>query len=135
MKVRFKAADRSDAGEARIDYIARTGHLDSRSVVARAVVDNRDRRWVPGQFVTGEVVIAQARVAVAVTPAALQELRGKTVVFVQNGSGFESRTVQVGRRGRDAVEIVQGLKAGERYAGRNSYLIKADLLKSDSDEG
>jgi cobalt-zinc-cadmium efflux system membrane fusion protein len=110
------------------------GHADSQSVVARAIVDNRSGRWVPGQFITGDVVIADVKVSVAVKPTALQELQGKTMVFVQNGQSFTPRLVQVGKRSREAVEIAQGLTAGERYAATNSYLIKADLLKSEAEE-
>jgi cobalt-zinc-cadmium efflux system membrane fusion protein len=103
-------------------------------VIARATVDNRGGRWVPGQFITGDIVIAEAQVPVAVKPTALQDFEGKTMVFVQNGKGFAARPVQVGKRSRDAVEIAQGLAAGERYAAQNSYLIKADLMKSEADE-
>jgi membrane fusion protein, heavy metal efflux system len=134
MRVLFRGAGAQDSGEATISYVAPAGHADSQSVVARAVVDNRKGQWVPGQFITGDIVIADAKVAVGVKPTALQELEGHTVVFVQNGKGFTARPVQVGRRSRDAVEIAHGLDAGERYAAQNSYLIKADLMKAESDE-
>ena len=48
--------------------------------------------------------------------------------------GFEPRPVKVGRRSREAVEILEGLDAGMRYAAKNSYLIKADLLKGEAEE-
>ena len=134
MPVLFRGASAAESGEAKITYVAPAGHADTQSVVARAVVDNRHGRWVPGQFITGDIVIAEATVPVAVKPAALQELQGKTMVFVQNGRGFEARTVQVGRRSRDVVEIANGLAAGERYAATNSYLIKADLMKAEAEE-
>lgn len=134
MRVLFRGADADESGEATITYVAPAGHADSQSVVARAVVDNRSGRWVPGQFITGDVVIAEVDAPVAVKPAALQELQGKTMVFVQDGQGFTPRPVQVGKRSRDSVQIAQGLQPGERYASTNSYLIKADLLKSEAEE-
>ena len=134
MSVSFRGANADDSGEAKIRYVAPAGQADSQSVVARAVVDNRDGRWVPGQFVTGEVVIADTRAPVAVAPAALQELHGKTVVFVENGTGFEARSVQLGKRSRTAIEVLTGVSAGERYAAQNSYLIKADRLKGAAGE-
>jgi cobalt-zinc-cadmium efflux system membrane fusion protein len=134
MKVFFRGVDSDESGEATLSYVAPAGQDDSQSVIARAVIDNRAGRWVPGQFVSGDVVIADVNAAVAVEPAALQELRGKTVVFVQNDRGFEARPVNVGRRARDALEIVNGVNAGERYAAKNSYLIKADVLKSEVEE-
>jgi cobalt-zinc-cadmium efflux system membrane fusion protein len=98
------------------------------------VINNRDGHWVAGQFVTGEVVIGDVQVPVAVVPAALQALQGKPVVFIQKDGRFEPRPVELGHRAQDAVEVVQGLNAGELYAARNSYLIKADLLKSEAEE-
>jgi membrane fusion protein, heavy metal efflux system len=129
MAVSFTGANADEKGETRITYIAPAGQADSQSVVARAVVDNRDGRWVPGQFVTAEVVISDTQAPVAVAPAALQELQGKTVVFVEKNLAFEARSVQLGKRSRTAVEVVTGVSAGERYAAQNSYLIKADRLK------
>jgi cobalt-zinc-cadmium efflux system membrane fusion protein len=134
MRVLFRGTDADETVAATINYVAPTGHADSQSVVARALVSNRNGRWVPGQFITGDVVIADVKVSVAVKPTALQELQGKTMVFVQTGRGFAPRPVQVGKRSREAVEIAQGLNAGERYASTNSYLIKADLLKSEVEE-
>jgi len=134
MTVSFRGANAEERGEARITYVAPAGQGDSQSVVARAVVDNRDGRWVPGQFVTGEAVIADTRARVAVVPAALQELEGKTVVFVETDRRFEPRAVQLGKRSREAIEVLAGLSAGERYAAQNSYLIKADRLKGDAGE-
>ncbi len=134
MTVLIHSADEDANAESRINYVASAGETDSQSVTARAVIDNKDGHWVAGQFVTGEVVISDAHVPVAVVPAALQELQGKPVVFIQVGQRFEPRPVVLGRRARDAVEIVKGLNAGDRYAARNSYLIKADLLKSEVEE-
>jgi cobalt-zinc-cadmium efflux system membrane fusion protein len=134
MTVVFTGVNANEKGEARITYVAPAGQADSQSVVTRAVVDNRDGRWVPGQFVTGEVVIADTKAPVTVVPSALQELQGKTVVFVENGSGFEARPVQLGKRSRGAVEVLTGIRAGERYAAQNSYLIKAERLKGTAGE-
>ena len=129
MTVSVTGANADEKGETRITYVAPAGQVDSQSVVARAVVDNRDGRWIPGQFVTGEVVISDTKALVTVTPSALQELQGKIVVFVEKDLGFEARSVQLGNRSRSAVEVLTGVSAGERYAARNSYLIKADRLK------
>ena len=134
MTVLIHSADEDANAATRITYVAPTGQTDSQTVIARAVIDNKDGHWVGGQFVTVEVVVEDAQVPVAVVPAALQELQGKPVVFVQVGERLEPRPVQLGRRGRDALEILTGLRAGERYAARNSYLIKADLLKAEAEE-
>jgi len=134
MPVGIRAGDSDAVSVSKISYVAVSGHSDSQTVVARATLNNADARWVAGQFVTGEVVISEVRAAVAVKPTALQNLKSGPAVFVQVANVFDARPVKVGRRDRDAVEILSGVTAGDRYAGQNSYLIKADLLKADVEE-
>jgi cobalt-zinc-cadmium efflux system membrane fusion protein len=52
------------------------------------------------------------------------------VVFIQDGNLFEARPLQLGRRDDKWVEVLAGLSVGESYVSRNSFLIKADILKS-----
>jgi cobalt-zinc-cadmium efflux system membrane fusion protein len=134
MTVLLGSSDGQTTGTARIAYVAPSGSGDTQSVVARAVVDNTSSQWIAGQFVTGDVVVDDMRVPVSVVPDALQTLDAATVVFVQTGKGFEPRKVEVGKRSVAAVEIKQGLVAGERYATKNSYTIKSELLKGSGDE-
>jgi len=120
--------------EAKLDYVAPVGAVDSQSVVARATLDNRAGRWVPGQFITGAVVVAEVDAPVTVVPQALQQFDGKAVVFTQVEGGFKPRPVEVSLRDAQALEITSGLSAGAHYAADNSYLIKADLLKTEGGE-
>jgi cobalt-zinc-cadmium efflux system membrane fusion protein len=134
MPVRVTATDGHFLAEVRLDYVAPSGDSGNQSVIARATVANARKEWVPGQFVSGDVAISEFQAPVAVLPAALQTLNGKPAVFVQTARGFEPRLVTVGRRSQAAVEITGGLRAGERYATANSYLVKADLLKGEAEE-
>lgn len=132
--VATRAGEGAVEAQTRIAYVAPAGDSATRSVVARAVIDNRDGRWVAGQFVTGDVVIEAAQVPVAVVPAALQQVKDQPTVFVATATGFEARTVAVGRRGAEVVEIVKGLSAGERYVAKNSFVVKAEVLKGEAEE-
>lgn len=134
MTVLVRSSDGQTWGEAKIAYVAPAGSGDTQSVIARAVVGNRDGHWIAGQFVTGDAVVDDRRAAVTVVPGALQKLGDDSVVFVQTERGFAPRKVVIGKRGVEAVEITQGLNAGERYAARNSYLIKAELSKGAGED-
>jgi cobalt-zinc-cadmium efflux system membrane fusion protein len=103
---------------------------ETRSARARIVVSNKEGLWRPGVPVQVELLAAEETVAVAVDNAALQELNGRTVVFGRYGDAFEARPVRTGRRDSQYTEVLEGLNAGERYAARNSFLIKADLGKA-----
>ena len=115
--------------EARIAYISPLGASDTQSFTARAVVPNGGRLR-PGLFVVGRVLLAARPAEVAVRASAIQTVEGQTVVFVREGEVFETRKVQLGDRDADWVAIKAGLKAGETYAARNSFVIKAELGKA-----
>lgn len=130
----IRANEGQPATEARIIYLAPSGSGETQSVVARAVLDNHDKRWVAGQFVTGDVVIDNRQTPVTVVPSALQKMDDASVVFVQTQRGFEPRKVEIGESDGEAVEIKKGLAGGEHYVAKNSYLIKAELLKGVGEE-
>jgi cobalt-zinc-cadmium efflux system membrane fusion protein len=48
---------------------------------------------------------------------------------VRYGDWFEARPLELGRSDGTWVEVVKGLKAGERYAATNSFAVKAEIGK------
>jgi cobalt-zinc-cadmium efflux system membrane fusion protein len=102
----------------------------TRTATARVVLDNPrgDRR--PGLFISALVETDQATAAVVVPDSALTELDGKTVIFVQTGEGFVPRVVRRGRSTSQAVEILEGLAEGERYAATNVLALKAETNRA-----
>ena len=77
-----------------------------------------------------EVEAAESEVAVAVSAEAIQGLRDWSVVFGRYGDAFEARPLKLGRSDGTMVEVLKGLTAGEKYAARNSFIIKADIGKA-----
>ena len=67
-----------------------------------------------------------------VPQAAIQTIEGKPTVFVQTQEGFEARPVTLGQSNATHVEIIAGLKSRERYAVTETFLLKADLAKSEA---
>ena len=106
---------------------------DTRAARVVASVDNAAGKWRPGAFVTADIPIETEPAAQVVPVAALQTLNGESIVFVRTTEGFEARKVGVGRRDARIAEITTGLAAGERVATRNTFILKADLGKSEVD--
>jgi len=124
--------DVGDGGQnidARIDYLSPIGTSDTQSAVARAIVPN-DGRLRPGLFVDGKVILSARSVDVAISTAALQTLEGKTVVFVRDGGTFSPREVELGGRDAEWIEVTFGLVAGDVYAAKNSFVVKAEIGKA-----
>ena len=116
-------------GQARLSYISALVSEQSRSAMARLLLPNARHQWRPGLPVTVSVKEDEAEAPVTVNTEALQTHEGHTVVFVREGQGFEARVVTTGRADGRLIEVLGGLKAGGRYASRNSFLVKADLGK------
>ncbi|GJE58111.1 efflux RND transporter periplasmic adaptor subunit [Methylobacterium trifolii] len=105
----------------------------TRSAKVIAAVENPDMAWRPGSFATVSVAVGKEPVRLRVARASLQTVEGATVVFVRTASGFEKRAVTLGRGDADQVEIVTGLEPGEGVAVANSFVLKAELGKSEAE--
>ena len=62
--------------------------------------------------------------------SAVQELNGKTVVFVHTKEGeFTPREITTGRRLGKRVEVLSGLDQGTPVVVRGAMILKSQLLK------
>jgi len=116
-----------------VAYISPFGTEGTQSMLARCVVPNPHGDLRPGLFVTAEIATGETEAPIAVKIAAIQTLKEKTVVFVEEGDAFEAREVELGARDGQHVEILRGLKAGEKYVSDNSFILKAELGKEEAE--
>jgi cobalt-zinc-cadmium efflux system membrane fusion protein len=75
-------------------------------------------------------VISEVDVPVAVRTSAIQTIEEKSAVFVQEGEGFEAREIDTGEQDAEWIEIISGVAPGEKYAAKNSFVLKAQLAKA-----
>ena len=116
--------------EGRIAYISPFGAPNTQTMLARVVLPNSTGEWRPGLFVSGEVIVDQAAVPLAVRSGALQEMGGETVVFIRAGDTYEAQPIEIGRRDGEWVEVLAGLDPGQAYVAKGSFILKADVGKS-----
>ena len=100
------------------------------ALAARAALPNIDGFWRPGMSVRGQVTIDQRTVPLAVKTEALQAFRDFTVVFAKVGQKYEVRMLELGRKGPEWTEVLSGIKPGQAYVTKGSYVIKADIEKA-----
>lgn len=129
-KAIVKAAASDFEGKGAVTYITALVGGQTRSATARIELENKDGRWRPGMFVTAELVTEEIQVPVAVSTTAIQTVNDWTAVFGRYGQYFEARPLELGRSDDKMVEVLEGLRSGEQYAGGNSFAIKAELGKS-----
>lgn len=133
--VRVQSSEAGLSADGRVVYVAPFGSTTSQTLTARVLLDNRERRWAPGLYVTAEVTLAEAQAPLAIRNEALQNLEGNTVVFVRTDRGFEARGVRLGRADSEHSEVLEGLAAGETYVARGSFILKAELGKGEAEHG
>ena len=87
----------------------------TRRLTVRCVVANPGGRLKAEMFASVDLGAAEARPTIVVPATALQDLDGKTVVFVESTPGtFQARTVKVGAERDGQVAILEGLADGAR---------------------
>jgi cobalt-zinc-cadmium efflux system membrane fusion protein len=120
------------AGSSEVRYVGPLLEQDTRVSYGRAILDNRDRRWQPGAYVAVAVTVERVEVPVAVPDAAIVRMTNGPAVFRSEGGRFEMQPVVVGRTDGLMTEIVSGLEPGALIAVRNTFLLKAELGKSEA---
>jgi cobalt-zinc-cadmium efflux system membrane fusion protein len=132
--ITIAAGSGREPSPATIMFVSPLLDKDTRAARVVASVDNAARTWRPGAFITAEIPTAEITAEIVVPKTALQSIRGETHVFVRTTEGFDARRVTLGRQDDRAVEIATGLNAGEPIATSNTFVLKADLGKSEAHE-
>lgn len=113
-----------------VSYISAYSDPITQSKTLRAVLPNKENSLPPGLFASARVVTETRPVELTVKKTAIQALNDFTVVFVKEGNTFEARPITTGIEDDEYIEILSGLKKGQKYVHENNYLLKAEILKS-----
>jgi Cu(I)/Ag(I) efflux system membrane fusion protein len=118
---------------ARVSYIFPRVDPQSRTMPVRLELDNPNFTLKPDQFMNVEFAFASAPRLVVPEESVLDGGLTQTV-YVDRGEGiFEPRRVDTGERFDGRVEIVSGLKEGERVVVSGVFLLDSESkLKNPS---
>ncbi len=90
---------------------------------------NRDGRLRIGQSVTLHVETARVEDAVAIPDSALVEEGGQLIAFVQiSGETYEKREIKTGISDAGFVQVLEGIKTGERVVTKGAYAIRLSSI-------
>jgi RND family efflux transporter MFP subunit len=88
--------------------------ITSRSFPAEVIVDNSNRKLLPGMMTRAETIALSLSAQIMVpSHAVLEREYGKVVFIVKNGKAIE-RKVSLGTSIENKVQILSGLKTGDR---------------------
>lgn len=129
-KIVFDFGD-GDPAEGEITWISPGVDKKTRTVRARAEVDNRKGWLKPDTFGTARILVREQLRALAVPNRAIQMDGDVPLIFVLQADGsFEARRVQLGIRGESLTEILSGLRPGEQVVVDGSFVLKSALVRS-----
>jgi cobalt-zinc-cadmium efflux system membrane fusion protein len=135
LRARIKCTAADVTGEGEVIYITPFGSSANQTIEARVLLENPERLLVPGHFITAEIALSETLVPVAISSEAVQIVEKHSVVFVKGEEGFEPREVTLGRTDGEFIEVLAGLKVGETYVSKNSFILKSELGKEDAEHG
>jgi len=107
----------------RVILISTVVDPETRTVKVRTEVPNPDGRLKPDMFANVQIVTDLNRSAISIPQAAVLDDGGKSVVFVAENGEYKKRQVTEGIKGSDRVEIIDGLKAGDKVVIKGNYLL------------
>jgi Cu(I)/Ag(I) efflux system membrane fusion protein len=110
----------------RIDYIYPTIAADTRTAKIRLKLDNPGYKLKPQMFANVEIRINMGRKLMIPESAVIDTGQGM-VAYVDLGDGsYEPREIKTGLRADGSIEVLRGLKAGEKVVSSANFLIDAE---------
>ncbi len=107
----------------RIYYIAPTLDARTRTVEARAVLNNPAGRLKTHAYATARIQVGK-KIALVVPQSAVLHQDTRFIVFVRKGDQFEKRYIEPGLSTQGWVEIRSGLKEGEYVVTQGAFELK-----------
>ena len=109
-----------------VSYIYPSLNTEARTVRVRVELPNPGLKLKPGMY--GNVILQTEAVHTLVVPKeAVLETGLRQLVFLDRGQGrYEPASVKLGRRSQDEVEVLEGLKEGDRIVTSANFLLDAE---------
>jgi cobalt-zinc-cadmium efflux system membrane fusion protein len=106
----------------------------TRTLPVRAELFNSDSRLKPDMYAELEIQTAESSPMIALPRDAVVQRGGHHLVFTESTTGFQPTYVKTGRNVGDEIEIVDGIKPGERVVVRGAFQLGAQLVKNQEGE-
>ncbi|HVU18306.1 MAG TPA: efflux RND transporter periplasmic adaptor subunit [Candidatus Didemnitutus sp.] len=125
----------SESFHGKVMLLGNRVETESRTLEVRVAVANPDGRLKPGMFADVEIATTALQDVLVIPDQALQTLGDEQVVFVAlSDTKFEKRVVKTGLEQHGRVQVLEGLKEGERVVTEGSFILKSELLKGELGE-
>lgn len=115
----------------RVAYVGDEIDLQSKTATVRVIVEQPPTPLRPGQSVMATIhTSARAEPTLVLPRDSVTSVDGKWTVFVAHDeTSVEPRGIELGRQDGDQVEVVKGLKEGERVVSNGVFALKSEIFR------
>ncbi|MCX6117509.1 MAG: efflux RND transporter periplasmic adaptor subunit [Proteobacteria bacterium] len=117
-------------GMGTIVFLSQVADEDSQACELRIEINNDSGKWRIGSFAEATVSLSEYPATIAVKTSALQNINDSHILFIRTEDGLAAKSVKIGRSDGDWTEVLAGVSNDQQYLSQNSFLAKAELLKS-----
>lgn len=115
---------------AKVSFVDPLLNSSTRTVMVRAILNNKDNLLKPGMFVEGTIKTAQIQMedAVVVPASAVMWTGERSVVYIKTNPNepiFEMREVALGSSNGDTYTIISGLENGDQIVTNGTFTVDA----------
>ena len=137
MKAEFKVRNSETLFGSKIVHVAESADDTTRLVAVTAEVeDTRDESLRPGTFAEIVVPVSSERTAPVIPQTAIRPSDRGFIAFVVENDAAAERILQLGMRTADGqVEVLTGLKAGDRLVVRGAEALRSGALVKEAAPG
>jgi len=115
----------------RVSYVGDEIDLQTKTAAVRVIVEQPPTPLRPGQSVMATIhTSARAEPTLVLPRDSVTSVDGKWTVFVAHDeTSVEPRGIELGRQDGDQVEVVKGLKEGERVVSNGVFALKSEIFR------
>lgn len=105
----------ADTLVSKVSFVGAAVSPNNRTLPVEIIIPNPHQRLKPEMVARVQIIRSQRQAAILVSESIIQQVdRNKLVVYVERNGVAEERVVKIGGRQNGMVEIIDGLKPGDR---------------------
>ncbi len=121
--------------EGKVSYISDVLTEETRTITVRVEVGNKEYKLKPGMFADVTIYLNHQSEVLVLPREAILDEKGESLVFLEINNRYIPVIVELGTREGNFIEIVQGIREGDRVVTKGNYQLKSKLYEEILQKG
>ncbi len=113
----------------KIYYISDVLHEETRTITVRTEVANKSYKLKPGMFADIKIILDNQSKALVLPKEAILDDKQYKIVFLEINEKYFPQVVEIGTKENDLVQILSGIKEGDKVVTKGNYQLKSKLYE------